>query len=834
MPPATNTTKVWGKRLRDADGTLSSTPFSELSPEEKLQRRREERAEKKERDRTLSYFKNANQMLQQAAGTDAGMLASAVDGFFQELVKLLKADPSFHLLRNGLICQTIEVALQNALLLHSKTLLYMFLGHLVDLFQSPVASYVVETLLASLAQGLSGLASEDGNGNEMRLQGNFEAEMQPGGQGMHVGSGLPSTATLLSHVVEEISESLETFFSNEVGARAMRSLILMLGGYSIRNAPPPHSLVKFHSILGPFADSIIRTMEEVYHRDFQTKNLAETWITAAQTPGTSFILQSLLRVSEEGTQVDTACRAHLEKLHYQQQPLLQELLVDNMGCHIFESFLKVPTPAQVCEDGDNAMQSLFAASVSSSPLGKLSEIEKIALGSTATNDSEKHIDAELKEKMLRNCAWGRALKMVNGVWSSGAASSQVFGGIGGDDSVQRARFILQDLAVFAPSSLHLLLLWEQIFLPRLSLFWKYPALTGALVAFLRKAALDGSSSAMPITAPSEGISGSRHRSEEEEENLAILKDKAQGVRFFSVPVGFQKQVCDTICRSIKEDGMTLIRHQNKSCKCEAEFLLIHHASNEEEPVSAGEAVSDSSPAKGSSFMTTTSHPNRQSNTGPDIARYLLRFQPFASTMLQHSMEKLRVEDIQRVAHHRRGSLVLQQYLYASALVSPPPTTQPPQAGHIPVGPSHQNRHPQRDSKPSASAPLNAEAEKTPVGRFFRRISSFLPQWSKDKYAAYVVEQLYQVSSLLIKESMVQSLIPLFEEVSARRKMAAPRRQNPNEEIEEEKEERISFVIAKKVLQKCFVEQYMYRQDEWRKTAQRQCQVQHLTGKMILN
>ena len=180
MPPSAH----WGKRPRDSSGDEPFVRFSELSPAAKMERRREERAEKKERDRTLSYFRSVQRALeeQNSGGGDAGALASIVDGFFSELLKLLKADATFYILRNGTACRVIELALTNALLLHVKSLLYVFLGHICELMISPVASFTLETLLASLSQGLSALGEASPEG--------LEAELLEGGVGTHTGSGV--------------------------------------------------------------------------------------------------------------------------------------------------------------------------------------------------------------------------------------------------------------------------------------------------------------------------------------------------------------------------------------------------------------------------------------------------------------------------------------------------------------------------------------------------------------------------------------------------------------------------------------------------------------------
>lgn len=127
-------------------------------------------------------------------GSKTLALVSLIDGFFSELFKLLRADSSFNLLRNNVVCKTIDAALANATLLHSKSLLHLFLGHAFDLITSPVASYTVEMLLMSLTQSLNKLKC---NG----LEDDYTHEMTPGSSGMHVGSGVASTISLLSAFV---------------------------------------------------------------------------------------------------------------------------------------------------------------------------------------------------------------------------------------------------------------------------------------------------------------------------------------------------------------------------------------------------------------------------------------------------------------------------------------------------------------------------------------------------------------------------------------------------------------------------------------------------------
>ncbi|CAD2220892.1 hypothetical protein AGDE_13927 [Angomonas deanei] len=258
----------WGKRPRDKDDE-TFVRFSDLSQEKKMERRREEREEKKERERTLSYFKSVDRALGDAA--DVSMLTAIVDGFFVELMKLLKADSTFHLLRNGLICKVIEKALASAPLLHSKSLLYVFIGHLSDIVSSPVASYLLETLMASISQSLSALE-----------EGDFETEMIPDGPGIHTGSGVPSAMTLVGSVTEELGEYAEDLLTHEVASRATRSILLVLGGFTIRGAPALPRQVRFSEPLDQLTQFLVKALETGYQTTYQLETPGEAWYAAAK------------------------------------------------------------------------------------------------------------------------------------------------------------------------------------------------------------------------------------------------------------------------------------------------------------------------------------------------------------------------------------------------------------------------------------------------------------------------------------------------------------------------------------------------------------------------
>lgn len=906
---ASSASKVWGKRTHDAQDGSSSSLFRELSSEQKMKRRREERAEKKERDRTLSYFVNTRNMLLQQSTQNGGekdaMLSSSVDGFFQELAVLLKADaasstssssPSscFHLLRNGVICQTIELALKNASLLHCKSLLFLFLGHVMSLITSPVASYLWETLMASIGQGLSQLADEEDatlssfaphESENMEREKNlpitaasddlvmsaFANEMQLGSPGIHGGSGLPSTATLVSNAVEEIIVELEAVLSHDIAARTMRSMILALGGCSIRNFPSPNPRVRFPQILGQLATSVVQTVEMYYSRECSIRNPSETWLAAAQVPSISYLMQSLLQVSEEGSAVGEVFREYLEGLQYGSHSLFQELLQGaTSGWYVFESYIKVPTPLAVCNEGENAAQRWVnqISESGSSPKtrqsdGKKRKMEergkhnKVSIAKK-TQEEEKEEYKLLKSTLLSSCAWGRSVKIMKKVWKNSGAGDERSNQtltidhrklspdstsplvrpfcFTGEVGLQRARFLLQDLAMFSPSLMHLYVLWKELFLPHLEDFWRYPELLSALAVLVRKVSLD-QRGAIPlwISSLSHPSTEGRERKPlssrsaplpytEDGEPIKVAKEKAQGVRYFSVPVQIQKEICDAICKSFTtvKKGTTisafLLFHD---CREETEHKTTEHTDTEEEKNMWNTKKGDETAAD---YHST--------NAGADLIRYLLCLHPQASVMMQHSIEKLRIDDLQRAAlSDRKRSLVLQHYLRAATLASMNLHRTSPSAV---VEKNAQSTTPTiNTSSPTAGGLIDTSHEKSPAARLFRRILPFIRSWSKNKYGGYIVEELFLVASLPLKEAIVQALKPLYEEISQRQKKlehvyhlnADPRHENSS--VEDHK----STTIVKKVLHKCSVEQYIYRPEEWKKSAQKQCQAQHLISKI---
>ncbi|KAG5505657.1 hypothetical protein JKF63_04992 [Porcisia hertigi] len=770
MPPSAH----WGKRPREGDREEAFVRFSDLSPGQQMERRREERVEKKERDRTLAYFKSVQRALEEqgSGGGDAGALASIVDGFFSELLKLLKADSTFHILRNGTVCRVVELALTNALLLHVKSLLYVFLGHICELLIAPVASYTLETLLASLSQGLSALADTNPEG--------LEAELTEGGVGIHTGSGVPSSATLLSSMAEEMCEHAEDLIIHDIGGRALRSVILMLGGRPIRQAPLPIRPVAFPCVLGALSEAVIKALEEGYGREYQTASPAEAWMAAVQAPATSLVVQSLLRVSDEDTAVDRCVRQRIEQLSYKGKPLLHHLLVDPLGCHVFQSYLQVPPPAAVVAEGDAAV---ICASASAEGIDGGSEATLVPGGDAS-------------------CCWSRAAGTLTVEVDNLLKPSS--------DLVAQTGYVLQDLVLYAPTATHLQWLWRRVLQPRLTCLFDLPALTPVLVQLVKRCAFESVvlspsassglvSSAAEASDAANSTTGevSHHGTTLPADVLSMLrKEVAQHVRYSPVPVSFQAVVCSSVCALAKQ----------RVAKGAAQYLLVDAALGEK---------------------------------GYELGRFLLHLHPTASTVLQYALDKLQRDDLVALACHQKGSLFLQQYIKVSALTVPKST------------PTH--RGADKATHGSGATGVVAAAEvKGPLMRLFRRLQSSLDKLIYDKYAAFMVESLYEAAPMPVKEAIVKALVPLYHKMHTQSSGTTPAPPSTTaaagsseasatagNENEENVEQAASSptqqrFIAYKVMSRCCVEQYVHRRDDWIKRAVRQCHVQDLLRRMLLH
>lgn len=682
----------WGKRPRDGDGE-SFVRFSELTAQQKAQRRREERAEKKEHSRTMSYFASIQRALdaQAAQSADPGARSSLVAGFFSELMQQLKADRTLHLLRNGTVCRVIEAALTHAQLLQAKSLFYVLLGRMWDLVTSPVASFVLETTVWAMVHGCIELAKEDEqqNGEQLAL------EMSEGGAGVHPGSGVPSCATMFRSFVDEICEHMVDIVHHDIAARALRSILFLLGGKSFAS---PEGRVATHVLGQPASgvsvvftgamDQIAESVAQVVQTNFASgassrhasrkqngcasadethdtgdgakgdtacsggadEDAASAWLSAAQTPNSSLILQSLVRVAPCGSVTDVVIRQRLAQLqcrdaHGRCQPLLLQLLHHSIGCHVFQAFTAAPVPDFVVAAGDAvALRQQNACTTVGALLASMG-VDAVSVddlvrrrGNTEEDDDDVastcNDEPSLRQGVLAqyDCCWGKALGILE---QTNLDELIEFG----SPTVQSMGHVLHDLLLYAPTAVALQLAWTRIVQPRLGVFMACSALSGVLTALTRKCAFAGSIQSSPALSPS-GRSrvecGKEVRSSSsagEGTGLALVPadidaqlhmDEMQGVRFFDVAVSMQTEVCAAMCAAI----VKLDKYGALQYLCAKASL---------------------------------------GQRGYELARNVLHMHPSASLPLRESIEKLRQCDLIDLLKHARGSVVFQQLLRASVL-----------------------------------------------------------------------------------------------------------------------------------------------------------------------
>ncbi|CBH15152.1 hypothetical protein, conserved [Trypanosoma brucei gambiense DAL972] len=579
--------------------------YSDLPPNVKLQRRRQERQEKKEKERTLAYFTSVHRALEEQS---AETLVAFVDGFFVELIKLLRADTSLHLLRNGTVCRTIEAALASSQLLHCKSLLYILLGHVYDLAASPTASRTLEAIIASIVRGVSVFRRTDSSA--------FSAEMEEGGASSN---GVPSASTLITCVVEELAERAGEVLLHDAAARAVRSIILFLGGFwnSTGTASSlPHG-VKFYAQLDTLGTALMCVVEPTFGVSCGD-GVANIWLQVAKTPTASFVVQSLLRVCERETKLDTSVRQRLEVIHNDGSQLLRQLLMDPLGCHLFQAYLRVPVPASVLKDYDSfSSYQCSGTAPTSSGSGKrfIKMLRDVAAEEPPNPDELAH----------EKTCWDKALAIVV------EALDDLLDPAG--SSVGHAVFALQDLVLFAPTAVHLERVWEQL-LERIGLrtLLASPKLVQVLIVFTRKCAF---SNPLPTVVESEDRSAEAAPLEggfvgdmvPKDVEQSIYNDLSQGVRYFPTSTEFQKKVLTALLRVARE-----------LCpKGAAQFLLVDGGLQDK---------------------------------GFELARYIMHFVPAASAVFLHAIERLRRSDVETLLYHPKGSLVFQQFLRAGAAHHP--------------------------------------------------------------------------------------------------------------------------------------------------------------------
>nr|CCC51140.1 conserved hypothetical protein [Trypanosoma vivax Y486] len=727
--------------------------YSDLTPEAKLQMRREERRLKKEDKRILSYFLSMENAL---AEQPAEARVALIDGFFLELIRLLRSDPSLRLLRNRTICHTVEMALTMSTLLQAKSVLYVLLGSVYDLIVSPTACRTLEALISSIVRGVSELSN---NGSTA-----FAAEMADGDIKSSSESDVPSAATLVTCVVNELSERAEEILSETNRARAVRCIIHLLGGLS-ENGTKSHKLseaARFSTQLDVLGTALMNSMYSVFQGTFDLRD-TNILFNAARTPSTSFILQSLLRVCVKGSGLDAAVRRRLEDANKGDYKLFLELLMDPLGCHVFQAYFRVQPPQSIIE----ACDTLANRRAASTPLlpSNTSHIHDTLRDVTkASNGTE---EGELDAVARKKTCWDKALKFVVG--SLNALLTRTPG------SHNHIGYAFHDLALFAPTAIHLERLWNQVLCPHLRTFLSSPYLGLTLVGFAQKCAFTGPTLVLGeddcgafrvVPQGSNGGGGTCALPRDIEERLC--QSVAKGARYFSVSGDFQRGFLTALCQVTRE----------LSTKGVAQYLLVDGGLEE---------------------------------TGLELARYILHFNPSVCSMFINAIDKLCLADVESLLKNKRGSLVFQQYVRAGASYH-----------------SQKKRGNEAEKKPEQrSVPL----------RFLRRIKPLLSRLVCHKYAAFVVEVLYEVSTLEVKEELMKCLVPVYQ--SMWHGHGNTTRKQENKGVPGAHDERdgmaaesadcpdLSEFIARKVMKNCCVELYIHRREDWMKLARRQYQTQLL-------
>jgi hypothetical protein len=295
--------------------------------------------------RTLGYFATVGKAVADAA-EDPVQLASIADGFFTEVAKRLQSDTALDLLRNGVVCRTIETALLAAgSLLQCKSIIYLLLGKTAVVMTSPTASYLFEASLASIACSAQQLVQDT-----TAVSGAAEKELS-GDVGLHASSGVPSTRRVLEALVDEVVDSMESIMLEPAGSRCIRALIMCLAGSPavLAKLPPSRApasgaqLPFFPDLLTHLAEAFVRAVEKVFA--VSQGGLAAVWLGAATTVASSCVLQTFLQHACGASQFAAVAKLlredRLERLRLVDGTfLLSHLMLDPTGSHVFQAYLR--------------------------------------------------------------------------------------------------------------------------------------------------------------------------------------------------------------------------------------------------------------------------------------------------------------------------------------------------------------------------------------------------------------------------------------------------------------------------------------------------------------
>lgn len=800
--------------------------FSSMDQESKQQYRKKERDAKKDRERTLAFFTAAKRTLEDPSSlSDASMASTVVEGLLSELSKKLRDDPELFLLRNGTVCRALELAVtMNTSLLHAKTFLYLFIGKFRQVATSPTVSYVLEALLSNMMKCLGELSMGDDNND-------VSQETLPDGDGVHSGSGLPNSFVLLRHMVEELVEAMDALLVDAIGSKMLRSVVYVLCGVPIRKQQeqpvPCVALLRqcFLPLASQLAEALVNSVETVFApENIDKPRRSDAWFTACVTPASSMVIQAFLRVSHPDNTPSIDIRQRLEKFQLinrpsgDKVPLLAKLMRDPLGSHVFQAYLRcAPSNAVIA-----AAEELYFKEHNA---GEQFVQRILKMSGSAPQESTSQLSiAELVEKhndTLFCSPWDYAFSLLMKVLDSELLSEN-------SEEVRLTSFLLQDFASFAPTAYHLRLFWEELLKPRLQLTFDLPALSAVLLRFTRKCAFTSSSSkkaagltkrkkANPNSSvhDDDGLEAMGSTASVKEVDDLIKRDEDLGALYFPTTIAFRKEVLETLLQALKQF----------SPKGAPQALLVD--------LRLGETC------------------------GFELCTNLLHFGATAASSLINSFDKLCLESLVEVSRHPQGTFVMQAWIrLAAAKDSLPPQRKPEvqtkpttAVKAAPALPGSVAKHPPPPSKSSAAVatmPISFPL----VRRMTRRLMPHLESMAQHKYAAFVVESLYEASPTDLKEEIVKLLIPLHQRIKHQTLPAAesnrkrPRDESDTVEATTEADANataeessppagdVSDFFALKVLTKCCVEQYLHRPDEWRSGVQRAEHVQKLMQRIL--
>lgn len=787
-----------------------------------------------------------------------------VDGFLSELQQRMKDDLSF--LRNAAVCRVLELVVSKASLKHTKVFLMLMKGHIADMMFSPTASYILETAIASIYHNLSTLLAIvakrrgllDGassfstatvlgtlhnpllspvQGEDELMDLIEEAEGEGGAGRDDVGAAVMSAQEVVQMIVDEIVEVMGDVLTDMPASRTLRSVMMCFSGHPIRGVPRPIVPAKFPTALAVLCESAVGALEAMFMKPTENANSlakvntnnvvspSEAWFKASTTIGPSAIVEALLICDGE---LGSVFVKKVERLFWKGSSVLQLLMADPVGSRVFQTYLRLAKP--IYADGGAVSleygcwdKALHAVS-SSTHLEGLIRSD----GDAMSELSVDHPEARQSDIMRRSEAEaednegdGAAEQQANNRRSSvNPTSSPVF-------------FALQDLITFCPTEDRLAILWNQVLLPRLTLLVSSREYGVLLTKFTRKLAFYGvdefilENSSLSLSADDSsgmaaiqkalhaGGSVGNVTNGQLEEGNARSDMLRLGAPYFVVSNALKEEVCVQLCKALKESPIV-----SEGKKGAAQALLVEKVLGEQH--------------------------------GSAVVYNLLRMGPKVCSHLFNSFDKVKVDDIATVISGTiGGSCVLQRFIHTAvakdALSPPTPSSN--------AGNAQQQGGTQANKGSSAGGALL---------RFVRRIEGVIGYMACGKFGGFVVECAYEQSNVEGKETIVKGLLPVYaalfggapDQKRATRdngwpapnatvnkdglRIAAPRnvvKSQPTPEAPKPQGlplqlEGQGAAIAKKVLVKCRVDQYVHRKADWIATAEKQASVKSAMQRIL--